>query len=118
MTESGAEVLFEIVDGHIAVITPNRPQVRNAVNGAHERSHHPVLHRAKIGCLGDLGVEAITAFGDEAPVRLPAGSTTLGRIATSRILVFDRIHEHFAQAGRDRSHRRLGAFRQRGADRG
>ncbi len=30
----GKEVLFEIVDQHIAVITLNRPEVRNAVNGA------------------------------------------------------------------------------------
>lgn len=32
--ERGDEVLFEIVDNHVAVITLNRPQVRNAINGA------------------------------------------------------------------------------------
>ncbi len=34
MAEAGNEVLFEVVDSHIAVITLNRPEVRNAVNGA------------------------------------------------------------------------------------
>ncbi len=30
----GPEVLYEIIDNHIAVLTLNRPRVRNAVNGA------------------------------------------------------------------------------------
>src|SRR5690606_12506527 len=34
MAEGGNEVLFEVVEGHIAVVTLNRPEVRNAVNGA------------------------------------------------------------------------------------
>ena len=89
------------LDEKLLLIAADRVHARHPVDGAHERSNDPVLHRAKIGCLGDFGVKAIAAFGDEAPVRLPPCSTTLGRIATSRILVFDRIHEHFAQAGRD-----------------
>lgn len=32
-SESGSPVLFEIVDQHIAVVTLNRPEARNAING-------------------------------------------------------------------------------------
>jgi enoyl-CoA hydratase len=41
----GNEVLFEIVDDHIAVITLNRPQARNAINGViAEAIDHLVKH--------------------------------------------------------------------------
>lgn len=33
-TTIGQEILFELVDGHIALVTLNRPEKRNAINGA------------------------------------------------------------------------------------
>ena len=96
--------------------SPDGVHPRNAIDRSHERCDHPVLHCTKIGGLGNIAAQTIAAFGDEAAVPLPTGCATDGCALTAGILVLDRVHEHFAEAGGNRPHDRFRTFGKRGGD--
>ena len=94
----------------------NRIHAGHTIDRAHQRRDHPVLHGAKIRRFGNLALEPVAAFGDEAAIGLPACPPTGRSASTSGIFVFDGIHQHFAETGGDRPHRGLCALGQRRTD--
>lgn len=75
------EVLFDIVDGHIAVITLNRPEVRNAVNGALASALDAAVKRAestpelRVAILASSHEKVFCAGADLAEISAGRGHT-------------------------------------------
>src|SRR4051812_48722195 len=63
LTQSGA-VLFEVVEPHIALVTINRPEARNAVNGAVATGLEEAVERVEAD--PDLWVAILTGVGPHA----------------------------------------------------
>ena len=59
----GREVLYEVVDGHIAVITLNRPEVRNAVNPQLAAACEYLIR--KVEADDDIRVAILTSSNDK-----------------------------------------------------
>lgn len=81
MTQSGNEVLYEVVDGHIAVITLNRPEVRNAVNGVVANALEAAAKQAeadpnvRVGILTSSLDKVFSAGADLAEISAGRGNT-------------------------------------------
>lgn len=79
--QAGDEVLFEIVDGHIAVITLNRPAVRNAVNGVLASALDAAVKRAesdpeiRVAILASSHEKVFCAGADLAEIAAGRGHT-------------------------------------------
>ena len=76
-------VEFEVVDGHIAVLTLNRPRARNAINGAMAAAIEDALDRFEgddelwVGVLCGRGKARPFAVGGDLPARLMLAWTIL-----------------------------------------
>jgi enoyl-CoA hydratase/carnithine racemase len=79
-TQSGA-VLFEVVEPHIALVTINRPEARNAVNGAVASALEAAVERVEadpdlwVAILTGAGPHAFCAGADLKEVSAGRGST-------------------------------------------
>jgi enoyl-CoA hydratase/carnithine racemase len=66
-------VLFEVVEPHIALVTINRPEARNAVNGAVAAGLEAAVERVEAD--GDIWAAILTGAG---PVAFCAGQAQSG----------------------------------------